>query len=323
VNPNTFLKAAVFATVAFTSTLARAGDLTLQWDPPASGPVAGYIVLYGSSSGSYSQQFNAGNSTSYTVTNLTDGYTYFFAVRAYDAAGTAGLPSSEVSATIPSAIKPVVTSLTMTSDVPAPQSVGTTVNWSASSTGGVTPYQYQWSVYKAGSWSLGAWSTSNKWSWTPPAAGSDYQVKVAVRSSGNTNTNGELSQSQPFVISAPPVASATLTASLSSPQPPNTAIVWSARGTGGATPYQYKWWLSDGSTWTAITDWTSSATWYWSPTVDNKYLVRVWIRSAGNLNDAAEAIASASFMIKGSGGQGQGGGNGNGKGNGKILSLRR
>jgi hypothetical protein len=57
--------------------------------------------------------------------------------------------------------------------------------------------------------------------------------------------------------------------------------------------------------------------------VDNKYLVRVWIRSAGNLNDAAEAIASASFMIKGSGGQGQGGGNGNGKGNGKILSLRR
>jgi len=63
--------------------------------------VAGYRVYWGSSSGSYSQAHgagvNTGSTTSYTVTGLTVGRTYYFAVTAYDAAGNESAFSGEVS----------------------------------------------------------------------------------------------------------------------------------------------------------------------------------------------------------------------------------
>jgi fibronectin type 3 domain-containing protein len=63
--------------------------------------VAGYRVYWGSSSGSYSQALgagiNTGSTTSYTVTGLTVGRTYYFAVTAYDAAGNESAFSGEVS----------------------------------------------------------------------------------------------------------------------------------------------------------------------------------------------------------------------------------
>jgi hypothetical protein len=63
--------------------------------------VAGYRVYWGTASGSYGQArgagLNAGNSATYTVTGLTVGRTYFFAVTAYDAAGNESAFSGEVS----------------------------------------------------------------------------------------------------------------------------------------------------------------------------------------------------------------------------------
>lgn len=281
----------------FLPTIADAADVTLQWAPSGSGSVTGYVLLYGSSSGSYSQQFDVGNSTSYTVTNLASGYTYYFVVRAYDATGATSALSSEVIATMPSTIQSIVTSLSVTSSVPSPQRAGTTINWAATSAGGIAPYQYQWSLYNAGSWALGAWTTASTWSWTPPRA-SDYQIRVAVRSAGSSNATGEMVQTVPFAISVPSASSATLSANLSSPQTALTTIIWSVRGAGGVTPYQYKWWISDGRTWTAKTNWTKSATWSWTPTVENSnYSVGVWIRSAGDLTDAAEVSAVVPFVI--------------------------
>ena len=43
---------------------------------------------------------------------------------------------------------------------PSPQIVGTIVTWVAAATGGVTPYQFQWALYQAGSWTVGAWRPS-------------------------------------------------------------------------------------------------------------------------------------------------------------------
>ncbi len=79
-------------------TNALAGQANLAWDPPdISTDVAGYMIHYGTASGTYSQAIDVGNTTSYTVNNLIDGQTYYFAVTAYNAVGYESVYSNEVS----------------------------------------------------------------------------------------------------------------------------------------------------------------------------------------------------------------------------------
>src|SRR5688500_17447919 len=111
--------------------LTHAADLTLAWDAPSDGVATGYIIYYGAAPRSYSRQVNVGNTTSYTVTDLVVGTTYYFVVRAYEATGLRSDPSGEVSATTAASVPPVVTSLALTSNVAPPQVTGTSVTWLA------------------------------------------------------------------------------------------------------------------------------------------------------------------------------------------------
>jgi uncharacterized protein (DUF2141 family) len=54
------------------------------------------MIHYGTASGTYSQGIDVGNTTSYTVSNLIDGQTYYFAVTAYNAVGYQSVCSNEV-----------------------------------------------------------------------------------------------------------------------------------------------------------------------------------------------------------------------------------
>ena len=83
-------------------TNSSAGQVNLAWDPPdISTDVTGYMIHYGTASGSYSQGIDVGNTTSYTVSNLIDGQTYYFAVTAYNAVGYESVYSNEVSIVLP------------------------------------------------------------------------------------------------------------------------------------------------------------------------------------------------------------------------------
>ena len=279
----------------------HAAELTLEWDAPSDGITTGYIVFYGTASHSYSEQVDVGNTTSYAVKNLLDGTTYYFAVRAYDATGVTSDSSTEISATtapaVP-AVPPVVTALALSADVASPQLVGTTVTWLATATGGVEPYEFQWRLYGAGQWTVMPWTADSTWTWTPSTPGNNYQVTVAVRSYGNTSTDGEMQQSVPFTVIAPLITSVTIQANVVSPQITGSTILWSATASGGAAPYQYRWWMYNGNVWSAATDWTTSSTWSWTPTVANgAYLVGVWVRGAGNSIDAPEAYTYVPFPI--------------------------
>jgi hypothetical protein len=68
--------------LCFFSSNVQAGEVTLAWDPP-SVEYGGFVLSYGTSSGSYSENQDVGTKTTYTVTNLDAGQTYFFAVKAY------------------------------------------------------------------------------------------------------------------------------------------------------------------------------------------------------------------------------------------------
>src|SRR5262252_348249 len=76
---------------------AHALTLTLMWDPSIDPGVVGYRVSYGTASGSYNVQVDAGNTSSVVVNNLDDQTAYYFIVQAYDF-GQAhfSIPSSEV-----------------------------------------------------------------------------------------------------------------------------------------------------------------------------------------------------------------------------------
>ena len=83
--------------IAFATQMQAAQSVTLAWDANSEPDIAGYTVRYGTSSGAYTLTSDAGNSTTTTISNLTDGLTYFIAVTAHNSAGLESLPSQEVS----------------------------------------------------------------------------------------------------------------------------------------------------------------------------------------------------------------------------------
>ena len=288
--------------------LAHGGELTLEWDPPIDGVTTGYDIYYGSASAFYSQSVDVGFTTRYTVAGLADGITHFLAVRAHDAAGNVSDFSNEVYATTAPAALPVITSLALVSSVSPPQPAGTTITWVATASGGVEPYQFQWSVYQSGLWTVLPWTSSSTWNWTPVVTG-DYQIRVAVRSAGSTSADGEFSQSVPFAInvvgpplpppSSPAITTLTLASDADSPQDIGTTVTWFATATGGVTPYEYRWSVLLAGTWMDL-PWTTLSTFTWTPTALGDYEIRVAVRSAGSTNTDGELNESAPFTVTGS-----------------------
>lgn len=91
--------------VLVASTGSAAGQATLRWNANIEPDLAGYNVYMGTRSGAYAQRVNVSltntpNAPEVTIGDLVEGYTYFFAVTAYDLAGNESGFSNEVMHTI-------------------------------------------------------------------------------------------------------------------------------------------------------------------------------------------------------------------------------
>ena len=73
----------------------------MAWNAVANTSIAGYRVYQGTNSHAYPSSLSAGAVTQKTLTNLTGGLTYYFAVTAYTAAGLESEFSPEVSYSVP------------------------------------------------------------------------------------------------------------------------------------------------------------------------------------------------------------------------------
>ena len=189
-----------------------------------------------------------------------------------------------------------VTSLT--ANLPSPQAVGTAIQFTATAVGGTPPYEYKWWLFNGSAWViLQTWTASSTVTWTPTVANAAYRIGVWVRSAGNlvdaTEGAGSYASIAFPITAAAPLTITAFTPSLPAPQPVGTAIQFTVTAVGGTAPYEYKWWLFDGSAWTVLQTWTASATFTWIPAAANPaYRIGVWVRSAGSTLDATEGTGS-------------------------------
>jgi len=91
---------------ATNATSTTAGTATLAWDAVTDPGLQGYRVYYGTLAGTYLQSPGQGlpvgnGKTTYQVTGLSTGATYYFAVTAYDSQGDESPYSNEVLKVIP------------------------------------------------------------------------------------------------------------------------------------------------------------------------------------------------------------------------------
>lgn len=199
----------------------------------------------------------------------------------------------------------VVHSVTLAANRAAPQPKGTSITFTAAASGGVSPVQYKFLLYDGSpTWQpLTGWTTSPAFTWTPSAGNSDYAIRVWARGSGSTRDEPEAEAQILFPITAPvigPVSSVRLSTDRVAPQPAGTLITATATVTGGGVaPFQYRWLIHDGVSWKPVTGWTTSNKYGWKPTVSNpSHFIGVWVRSAGNNRDEAEATWSLPFPIR-------------------------
>lgn len=82
------------------ATPAAAATLTASWDAGDTTTV-GYVIWYGTVTGSYTQRIDVGARNSFAVTSLSNATRYYFAVQAYNAAGQVSPMSTEVSGVTP------------------------------------------------------------------------------------------------------------------------------------------------------------------------------------------------------------------------------
>jgi len=240
-----------------------------------------------------SSPWGTSNTFTWTPTEVNASYRVLVGVRSAWNTGTADLTAVK-----PYSIQPPVTSATLTSSLAAPQSVGTTVTWTASAAGGQAPYEYQFTMWDGAVWRvMRPWAAGNTYAWTPTAADPDYKVVVQVRSAWNDGAS-EYAVGKVFPIVLPSVTAATLTPNLSSPRPDGTTVRWQATASGGQPPYQYRFVLFDGNAWTYLTDWTTSNTFEWTPFgPSDRYQVAVRVRSAWNTGGAAEFTTLQNYVI--------------------------
>jgi hypothetical protein len=159
------------------SVWARAEQVILAWDANTEPELAGYKIHYGTASGSYTVHIDVNNVTTYVVTGLTAGQTYYFAATAYDSFGNESDYSNSVSQSLSAVNAAPTTPSTPTGTSSAP--VNTAITFSTSATdpnGDSVEYRYDWGGGVYSSW--GAASQSRSW-----AAAGQYAVKAQARDS--------------------------------------------------------------------------------------------------------------------------------------------
>jgi hypothetical protein len=201
------IAATLLLVLSGSTAFAQSTTVTAAWDRNTDAMTAGYLVYYGTSSGTYQWSYDAGNQVS-TALTLTRGSVYYVTVRAYNTSAQVGAPSNEATINLVTAAPTAQITATMQNATTAlvtwqtANAVSATINGTAVALSGSAPVTI--------------------------AATTTFTI-VATGSTGATATQSATAT----VTSAPtPAPTATITATM---QNATTALVtWQATNAVGA-----------------------------------------------------------------------------------------
>lgn len=170
------------------TTAAMAANASLSWDANTESDLAGYKVYYGTASRSYGAPVDVGNQTAYTVTGLSEGQTYYFAVTAYNDADAESAFSAEVSKTFADTVSPVLSSMAAGSIT----STGAVITWTTNEAATAQVEYGTTTAYGSSSALRSTLLTSHTRTLSSLAPSTLYHYRVISRdAAGNTAASGD------------------------------------------------------------------------------------------------------------------------------------
>lgn len=221
---------------------------------------------------------------------------------------TGGGPGGSLGAVVggtstPPAPQPLAVTLTQTPA--ATVSEGTPITWTATSTGGTAPIQYEFITLTKGVWTiLQPYGASNTFTWFPTEGA--HAVQVWAKNGGSANDAGtyDAYASSQFTVASRYASIASLQADATMPVDLNIPVTWTATGIGGTGPLQYKFLATSngGVTWRVMQDYSANNKFTWFPPLGvTSNAVQVWVRSAGVTTDPEGWMSSGLFTTRSTG----------------------
>jgi titin len=222
-----------------------------SWTPPTSTggtPITGYVLQYRRSTTTTWTTYGTVDAVlEYTISGLTNGFTYFFRVAAVNAAGT-GAYSAESASVVVGQVPAAVSGLTMTSRFANNATTDTTLtlSWTAPNAYGsiITDYVIQTSTASSGPWTVLADSASS--STTATFAGIQALTTYYYRVYAVSTVGAGPPTTTPLVVriaQAPGIPTITATAAAG-----YVTLTWPAVAENGAAITGYKLYEQRGAT---------------------------------------------------------------------------
>jgi hypothetical protein len=189
------------------------------------------------------------------------------------------------------------TGVTITPSLASPHGPGVPVQFTAAGVGGggSAVYDYRFKLFNGTVWAL-VQDYGNGDTWTLPdttAVGS-YTVAVDVRTS--TAVNRDTVAYLPHVIVNSQATGVTITPSQPSPHVGGTSVVFTAAGIG-ASGYQYRFLLFNGTSWSTVQDYGVGDSWTMpASTAVGSYTIAVDVRTSTVVN--RDAVAYLNHKVK-------------------------
>ncbi len=195
----------------------------------------------------------------------------------------------------------VCSSANITSGPASPQSPGTSVTLTGSSTGCSTPeYRFWLLAPGAATWVVqNSYSPTTTFVWsTAGAAPGVWQIGVWARQVGSASSYQAYSI-HTYTLTVPYCTSADITAAPASPQLAATSVTFTGTAAGCSTA-QYEFWElpAGSSTWAAVRAYGAGNTFVWDTTglANGPYRFGIWAREVGSGN-AYDTFAIMTFWI--------------------------
>ena len=243
----------------------HAAQLTLTWVDTSSGQAAVAIERAIGDHGTYTNIGKSGpGETSYVDSTVAFGTTYCYRVQAVVSDSVS--PYSNIACAAPAG--------------------GFTVSVVKTGTGTGTVVSAPPGISCGTACSAGYFSGNPVTLTATPSAGAIFTGWSGGCSGSGACTlagNGSVTVNADFAAVQPHVTSVRITADKLSPQPPGSTIMFTAIASGCVAPYEYLWFVFDGSSWTLAQNWSTSNSLTWRPSVPiASGLVTVSARCAGS-----------------------------------------